>query len=275
MDGRAFQGEKREIQDPSRDRGVRRRRSYVPASDQEAFIVPLLKERIAYWVPRLVADGGRDVRRVLDAGCGRQPFRELVEVVGGRYHSLDVALQEGVSVDYIGALDGDLPGEISGGSGFDVVLCLEVLEHVCHWERAFANLSRLLRPGGRVLLTCPFFYPLHEEPHDYWRPTPYAFREFAGRHGLSIEAEERLGTSWDILGTLLARQQLRAHDRGLGARLFAKGARWVRRGLFRLLAKGVFQRLLHDDGPLYLSNLVVLRKADERPERAPSAGAAE
>ncbi|NQU10570.1 methyltransferase domain-containing protein [bacterium] len=60
-----------------------------------------------------------------------------------------------------------------GRGVLDGILCSEVLEHVADYRVAIAEIARVLRPGGRVLITCPFLYPLHG-PADYWRFTPQA-----------------------------------------------------------------------------------------------------
>lgn len=41
---------------------------------------------------------------------------------------------------------------------FDLVLCNELFEHVQHLDRAFAEIARVLRPGGRLLATCPLAF---------------------------------------------------------------------------------------------------------------------
>ncbi|MCX7914757.1 MAG: class I SAM-dependent methyltransferase [Verrucomicrobiae bacterium] len=56
----------------------------------------------------------------------------------------------------------------------DGILCSEVLEHVADFPAALREMARVLKPGGRLLITCPFLYPLHG-PQDYWRFTPQAF----------------------------------------------------------------------------------------------------
>jgi len=60
---------------------------------------------------------------------------------------------------------------------FELVLCTEVLEHVLDPKKVISEISRVLKPGGRVILTTRFMYPLHDTPHDYWRFTIYGMRE--------------------------------------------------------------------------------------------------
>src|SRR5207237_9679396 len=59
---------------------------------------------------------------------------------------------------------------------FDVVLCTCVLEHVYDVGRAVENIRCALKPGGTALLLVPCVYPLHDEPHDYWRFTEHSLR---------------------------------------------------------------------------------------------------
>ncbi len=55
---------------------------------------------------------------------------------------------------------------------FDTVLMTEVLEHLEEPARGLAEAGRLLRPGGKLILTTPFMWPLHEEPRDFFRYSP-------------------------------------------------------------------------------------------------------
>ena len=61
-------------------------------------------------------------------------------------------------------------------ASLDAVICSEVLEHVPNLFRAIGELRRVVRPGGRMVLTMPFFYPLHgvdkKAYGDFWRLTP-------------------------------------------------------------------------------------------------------
>lgn len=86
---------------------------------------------------------------------------------------------------YVGA-------DIRRGTGVDVLLdlcalnlpdasvgtaiCVDTLEHVRDPVQACKEITRILRPGGAVVLTTCFNFPVHNCPHDYWRFTPDAMR---------------------------------------------------------------------------------------------------
>jgi SAM-dependent methyltransferase len=57
---------------------------------------------------------------------------------------------------------------------FGTVLALSTFEHVPHFWRGFEEISRVLRPDGALLVCCPFYFHIHDEPSDYWRFTPAA-----------------------------------------------------------------------------------------------------
>lgn len=56
-------------------------------------------------------------------------------------------------------------------ASFDTVLLLEVLEHVVDAGNVLAEISRVLKSDGVLLISMPFLYPLHDAPHDYRRYT--------------------------------------------------------------------------------------------------------
>jgi SAM-dependent methyltransferase len=126
-----------------------------PTSVQYAVRKPLLE-----WLR------AQDMRgfRVLDVGCGERPYEELL-----------VGAAEIVGFDVPGNPYADLHGSIDAlpveDASFDVVLCLQVLEHVPDPAAAVRELRRVVRPGGRVLLSTHGVYPYHPNPDDLWRWT--------------------------------------------------------------------------------------------------------
>ena len=60
---------------------------------------------------------------------------------------------------------------------FDIIICSEMLEHFKEPQRAINEINRVLKKGGRLILTTRFVYPLHDVPYDYFRYTKYGLRE--------------------------------------------------------------------------------------------------
>jgi SAM-dependent methyltransferase len=77
---------------------------------------------------------------------------------------IDVA--PGPSVDVV--IDADRRWPLDDAS-FDAVLCTQVLEHVVDIDHTLSEIRRVLRPGGRVIITVPFIYNEHDPRHDYRR----------------------------------------------------------------------------------------------------------
>jgi SAM-dependent methyltransferase len=158
----------------------------------------------------------QDVRgaRVLDVGCGDRPYERLLHDAG-----------EIVGFDRPGNAHADLHGSIEAipveDASFDVVLCLQVLEHVPDPAAAVRELRRAVRPGGRVLLSTHGVYPYHPNPDDLWRWThdglAHLFRTNA--EWSSVSVRPGAGTAATI-GMLVAHGvdllAKRAHMRVLG-----------------------------------------------------------
>jgi SAM-dependent methyltransferase len=236
-----------------------RRNDYATAAPQDQFIVSLLKYHIQQALSNYAKPTNSEAR-ALDVGCGSQPFRSDLEALHYSYTSLDAEQNSEDSVDIICLIDQPLLPETLKDKQFDFILCTEVMEHVANWQGAFENFSKLLAPGGRLLITCPFIYPLHEEPYDYWRPTPYAFQYFADKHDLKIIHQVNAGDAWDVLGTVLATFHTEPMSRSLTHRIINKLVSKGKDFLLNLLLEGQLQKALRAKGKLYQANIVVFEK---------------
>ena len=116
---------------------------------------------------------------LLDLGCGGQPYRDVFNHVE-RYIGLDLPPNRRVDVHGDGVA---LPFK---DAVFDTVLCNEVLEHVPEPARLMAEVARVLKPGGVLLLTTPQTWGLHMEPYDFYRYTKYGLRYLAEKSGLEV-----------------------------------------------------------------------------------------
>ncbi len=120
--------------------------------------------------------------RVLDVGAGEQPYRELFPHV--EYVTTDWAnsVHPGArQVDIVAPAD-DLPVE---DASFDAVINTQVLEHVPEPRKVIAEFFRVLKPGGRLYITLPLAWELHEEPWDFYRYTSHGIRHLLESAGFA------------------------------------------------------------------------------------------
>jgi SAM-dependent methyltransferase len=142
-------------------------------------------------ISRALLSAEKHVRgKVLDLGCGAQPYAFLARSRGLDYVPVDLSILH-TPPPIVCADSLTLP--FKDGS-FDTVLSTQVVEHVADPFMMFAEISRVLKPHGRLVMTAPQVWPLHEEPHDYFRYTRYGLEELARRSGLQVlELRERGG----------------------------------------------------------------------------------
>lgn len=123
---------------------------------------------------------------IVDVGCGAQPYRGLLPAQT-RYIGLDTenALEDfGYSLPDVLAIPDDGRWPVGTGDA-DLVLATETLEHVAEPDAFLAEAHRLLKPGGRLIITVPFAARWHYIPHDYWRFTPAGLQMLMERAGFT------------------------------------------------------------------------------------------
>lgn len=109
--------------------------------------------------------------RVLDVGCGAQPYRRLVNP-SADYAAIDS--EEARHFGYKTANANYYVGDAwpIGNAVVDFILSTETIEHVPDPCMFLREARRCLTPGGTLLLTVPFSARWHFIPYDYWRFTP-------------------------------------------------------------------------------------------------------
>jgi SAM-dependent methyltransferase len=155
----------------------------------------LLMEPLLAWTLGLAP--GYAQGTILDYGCGNMPYRATFEPRGLSYIGVDVEQNKPGTVTHVIPPGGRLP---LADASVDTVLSTQVLEHVADADGYLAEVERVLRPGGHLILTCPGSYMLHEEPNDYFRYTRYGLRALAARHALDVVCLEQAGGAWRLLG---------------------------------------------------------------------------
>jgi SAM-dependent methyltransferase len=183
-------------------RCLSQRDSYRRSSGIEEFRVPALHAGILAAMETATALLDDLPRTCLDVGCGRQPLKARLVELGFQYDSCDVVQNLDGTVNHVFPFDEPLPEEMRG-MGYSLLICTEVFEHVLNWQQAFENADQLLTPGGAIVITTPFFYPLHEEPYDYWRPTHHALLRMCVGRQWQVRHLDRQNEPWDVIGTLM------------------------------------------------------------------------
>ncbi len=121
---------------------------------------------------------------VLDVGAGRSPFRAKF-APSWKYVTVDPYCP----ADYTD-LASDVPAELQA----DVVLLIEVLEHVPDPGSVLAQLRRHTTDAGSLWVTVPFNARVHGAPNDFHRWTPMGLQQLMQGAGWMIEALEPRGT---------------------------------------------------------------------------------
>ena len=233
---------------------IRHRKDYADVPGRDRWTVRAVRTWVSSALPPLLG-GSTPHGPVVDVGCAEQPFRSLVEASGRRYVGMDVVQNSTRSVEIVSTIEeAPLPAV-----KFPAILCTEVLEHVANIDAAFAGLRRLAAPGGVVVLTVPFVFPLHMEPYDFRRLTDHGVERLAGDHGFRVESATRLGRLPEVLATLVADASILPASRSLYSKVKVGALRAASAGLVRLLDSETWSRSVVINSNCYLSNGVVLR----------------
>lgn len=199
--------------------------------------------------------------RLLDFGCGTKPysklFPEVTEYIGldfenaGHPHE-----QEQIDFFYDGK---KIPFT---DNSFDAILSTEVFEHIFNIDELLSELYRVLKPGGHMLITCPFVYVEHEIPYDYARYTQFALKYLLEKSGFEVVLLDKKGN----LKETIAQQAILGQLNNIKYFGLLKNFEWFRRFYTSFIALCynipviTFGKIIPASFHLYTSNIVVARK---------------
>jgi len=137
---------------------------------------------------------------VLDLGCGKVPLYAAYAPHVDEVTCVDWA--PGEHIDLSCDLSQPLPFE---AERFDTIVLSDVLEHMPEPELVWREMTRVLRPGGKVIMNVPFYYSVHAHPHDYYRYTAFALERFVKINGLDLLCLLPVGGLVEIMADLFAK----------------------------------------------------------------------
>jgi len=122
--------------------------------------------------------------KIINIGAGGE-IKKILLKRGLDFKEMDI--NERRHPDYICSVESM---DIFPDESIDIFFCMEVLEHVKNPFNAIKEIKRTLKPGGMIVGSTPFIFPMHDEPHDFYRYTKYGlvnlFQDFK-----KIELAER------------------------------------------------------------------------------------
>ena len=136
--------------------------------------------------------------KMLDFGCGSKPYAQYFKHTSA-YIGVDIEnpghphLNEQIDVFYDGK---KIPFD---DNSFDSVFSSEVFEHVFNMDEVLMEIHRVLKPGGKLLFTCPFAWPEHEVPYDFGRYSSFGIKHIIEKAGFKIIEQHKTGHFFEVL----------------------------------------------------------------------------
>lgn len=138
--------------------------------------------------------------KTLDVGCGTKPYEKYFKC--SEYVGLEIETtmnRELKKADFF--YDGKkFP---FGDAEFDSIVTNQVFEHVFNPDEFLDEINRVLKAGGKLLLSVPFVWDEHEQPHDYARYSSFGLKSLLEKHGFEIIKHHKSVNDFRVIAQLV------------------------------------------------------------------------
>ncbi|MFZ0455698.1 MAG: class I SAM-dependent methyltransferase [Ignavibacteriaceae bacterium] len=164
-------------------------------------IVNLIAEAYNFSIPKY-AKG-----KLLDLGCGKVPLFHIYKdyITNNICVDWENTIHKNEYLDFECDLNEVLPFQ---DEEFDTIILSDVLEHISQPENLWKEMQRILSKEGKLILNVPFYYWIHEHPHDYYRYTEFALRRFVENSGLRLLYLDSVGGTLEVITDIFAKNIL-------------------------------------------------------------------
>jgi len=134
--------------------------------------------------------------KLLDIGCGNKPYNNIVTPYINEYIGCDIVQSSDNQVNILCPAN-NIPLD---DRSFDTVISTQTIEHVEDHQGLVNEAYRLLNTGGVFILSGPLYWPLHEEPFDFFRFTRHGFKYILEKAGFEVVSIDSNGGKWSVAG---------------------------------------------------------------------------
>lgn len=192
--------------------------------------------------------------KLLDVGCGSKPYQTLFNVK--QYDGLEYdteANHKNKSAEFF--YDGHrFPFE---NESYDNVISTETFEHIFNPDEFLSEINRVLKNGGKLLLTVPFVWDEHEQPHDFARYTSFGLKHLLEKHGFEIveyrKSVNNLGVIFQLINDYIYKKLIKNSSRVHRVIVNAMCSIFNISGV-------IFTKITPENNDLYLDNIILAQK---------------
>jgi SAM-dependent methyltransferase len=192
--------------------------------------------------------------KTLDVGCGQKPYEKFCN--SSEYIGLEIDTSKNrkfKKADYF--YDGKIfPFK---NCEFDSIIINEVFEHVFNPDEFLSEINRVIKRGGILLMSVPFFWDEHEQPFDYGRYSSFGLQYILRKHGFQIVEFKKSINDIRVIFQLLHCY--------IYKKTFTKNGylnliiTFMLMSPFNIIGE-LLSKLLPKNNDLYLDNIVLVRK---------------